>query len=199
MSSIKIYTTEELNKGGKNEIAKIILEQLGAAHFVVMTGSDKFTVIEGEDNLGGLMFAIKTNKSKANRCYISLTAADDYSVEFVSEWFDKAKNQLIKNVKARREGLFFNELKGYFTEVTGFELQIPVIAESFNKYEEIGRNAFLNGLERKPIYDEAFKNIINEVCPGFTSEDARKRMDIACFWFDGYDKARNKALENELV
>lgn len=58
-------------------VATEILRQLGGNHFVVMTGAKNFVALED-----GIKFTIGSNASKCNLVKITLTAMDDYVVEF---------------------------------------------------------------------------------------------------------------------
>lgn len=100
-------------------IANTILEQLGGARFIVMTGSKDFV---GDKN--SLTMKLARNASKANMLKITLTSMDDYTVEFYRysaghftksyEW-KEAKRTTIRQFT----GIYCDQLQELFTEVTG--------------------------------------------------------------------------------
>ena len=98
-----------------NQVATIILQQIGGRRFVAMTGSHDFI------NLGnGLRMSLSRNKTSANRLEIIYDeGADLYNMRFFRfsvhhEPFDiKVKD--IKNI----EGVYCDMLEDIFTDVTG--------------------------------------------------------------------------------
>lgn len=196
MANIKIFGTYEQKQEGKCEVAKNILEQFGGVQFIIMTGCTNITVIDGEENLGGVKMNLKTNQSKANRITVELTVEDLYNIYFTSEWFDKQKMTLISNIKYSEKGVHFSNLSSIFKEVTGFATIIPDVMwkkVEGNRFEKMGENAYKNGLERKPIFD---KNLIDciEKLGTITNENALTRNRWIRQWFEGYDKARDSSI-----
>ena len=91
-----------------NEIAKTILLQLGGNRFVVMTGANRFTA--GENYL-----AFKIPTRKINFVKITLTAMDDYTIEFARYSTKKYTFSVVKKVS----GIYCDQLQDVFTENTG--------------------------------------------------------------------------------
>lgn len=90
------------------QIAKTILNQLGAGRFVAMTGAKNFVAIEN-----GLSFNIPSSKG-INRVKIVLDVAQDlYNVEF-------AYYRALKyTVKKTHEGVYCDMLEKIFEQETG--------------------------------------------------------------------------------
>ena len=105
-------------------VANTILEQLGGAQFIVMTGSKNFV---GDDN--SLTMRLARNKSKANMLKITLTPMDDYTVEFyryTSAHFTRNYNWIDeKRVTVKKlDGVYFDQLQRIFEDVTGLYTRI---------------------------------------------------------------------------
>lgn len=49
---------------------------------------------------------LKTNKYKANKAYIYKNDDNTYSCDLISEWKDKQKNKIIRNIKYTEKGSF---------------------------------------------------------------------------------------------
>jgi len=107
------------------QIAKIILEQLGGNRFIAMTGSKDF-VSDGNT----LHLTLRKNQSGANRLDITLTWDDLYDMRFFQyvpgrlnqktlEW----KSEKITEVK-KYDGVTFDMLQDLFTEVTGMNTSL---------------------------------------------------------------------------
>ncbi len=96
-----------------NQVANTILEQLGGNLFVAMTGATNF--LGRED---GISFKIGRNAKGITHLRITLTAMDDYQVEFL-----KIRGVSIKPV-AFREGLQAANLADVFRSVTGLETSL---------------------------------------------------------------------------
>ena len=105
-------------------VANTILQQLGGKRFIVMTGSKNFV---GDEH--GLTMTLARNKSRANRLRITLTAMDDYNLEFyryspsrmkvdhkkmTCEWVPQ-KRETVK----RYNGIFCDQLEEIFRITTG--------------------------------------------------------------------------------
>lgn len=93
-------------------VSKTILEQLGGNKFIVMTGAKNF--VGGNNTLsfrlpGGAGFC----KEGINGVRVTLTAMDDYTVEFI-----KIRKFEVKTIKTV-EGVYCDNLQAVFTEATG--------------------------------------------------------------------------------
>lgn len=98
-----------------NQVAKIILQQIGGRRFVAMTGSHDFI------NLGnGLRMSLSRNKTSANRLEIIYDeGADLYNVRFYRQCMNhKTFEATTKNIKTI-EGVYCDMLEDIFTDVTG--------------------------------------------------------------------------------
>lgn len=77
-SGAPCYSTSEKSEPTRNqEIAKIILQQLGGRQFAMMTGAKQFVAIDN-----GVRFRIGKNKTRANMVKITLRWDDSYNMEF---------------------------------------------------------------------------------------------------------------------
>ena len=124
------------------EIAKIILQQLGGRQFAMMTGAKQFVAIDN-----GVRFRIGKNKTRANLVKIVLRGDDTYNMEFwhigqevnpytiLMRYADKglSPDEFNKQVKAATEraekaaepvklkayeGIYCDQLQEFFTEYT---------------------------------------------------------------------------------
>ena len=124
------------------EIAKIILQQLGGRQFAIMTGAKQFVAIDN-----GVRFRIGKNKTRANLVKIVLRGDDTYNMEFwhigqevnpyaiLMRYADKglSPDEFNKQVKAATEraekaaepvklktyeGIYCDQLQELFTEYT---------------------------------------------------------------------------------
>ena len=98
-----------------NQVAKIILQQIGGRRFVAMTGSHDFI------NLGnGLRMSLSRNKTSANRLEIIYdSGADLYNVRFYRQSINhKTFEVTTKDIKTI-DGVYCDMLEGIFTDVTG--------------------------------------------------------------------------------
>lgn len=98
-----------------NQVAKIILQQIGGRRFVTMTGSHDFI------NLGnGLRMSLSRNKTSANRLEIIYDeGADLYNLRFYRQSFSRKTFEVkTKDIKTY-EGVYFDMLEEIFTDVTG--------------------------------------------------------------------------------
>lgn len=98
-----------------NQVAKIILQQIGGRRFVAMTGSHDFI------NLGnGLRMSLSRNKTSANRLEIIYDeGADLYNLRFYRQSFSKKTFEVkTKDIKTY-EGVYCDMLEEIFTDVTG--------------------------------------------------------------------------------
>jgi hypothetical protein len=83
----------------RKQIAVTILEQLGGNRFMVMTGARHFVALES-----GVRFRLPIGKAK--RCEITLTACDDYTMEF----FKKAADVTPKEAHS---GIYCDQLQDF--------------------------------------------------------------------------------------
>ena len=98
-----------------NQVAKIILQQIGGSRFLTMTGSRDLI------NLGnGLRMSLSRNKTSANRLEIIYDeGADLYNLRFYRQSFSKKTFEVkTKDIKTY-EGVYFDMLEEIFTDVTG--------------------------------------------------------------------------------
>lgn len=89
-------------------IAAEIMRQLGGGRFRAMTGARFPTALES-----GVRFSIGRNAKKVNYVQVTLTAADDYTIEFL-----KVRKGVIKKV-SRASGVYCHNLQTVFTDHTG--------------------------------------------------------------------------------
>ena len=98
-----------------NQVAKIILQQIGGRRFVAMTGCHDFI------NLGnGLRMSLSRNKTSANRLEIIYNGGSDlYNVRFYRQSINhKTFEVTIKDIKTI-DGVYCDMLEDIFTDVTG--------------------------------------------------------------------------------
>ena len=76
-TSAKSEPTAKAEPTRNQEIAKIILQQLGGRQFAMMTGAKQFVAIDN-----GVRFRIGRNKTRANLVKIVLRGDDTYNMEF---------------------------------------------------------------------------------------------------------------------
>ena len=102
----------------RREVAATILEQLGGAGFIRMTGARQFVVTEG-----GLKFRIPGNmtRGRINGVEVTLDPDDTYTVTFCVIRKFKVCSQII------REGIFCDCLPILFRDETGLETRMPKI------------------------------------------------------------------------
>jgi len=119
-------------------VADTILEQLGGNKFVAMTGSKNF--VSGGSSLS---MKLAGNKSRANRLKITLTALDDYTMEFIRITkprveIDESKIKSLQEIgegavtfvpgKLEKietvSGVFCDQLQEVFTRVTGLDTSL---------------------------------------------------------------------------
>lgn len=148
-SAAPCYSTSEKSQPAakaeptrNQEIAKIILQQLGGRQFAMMTGAKQFVAIDN-----GVRFRIGKNKTRANLVKIVLRGDDTYNMEFwhigqevnpytiLMRYADKglSPDELNKQVKAATEraekaaepvklkayeGIYCDQLQELFTEYT---------------------------------------------------------------------------------
>ena len=92
-------------------VAEIIIQQLGGAHFVVLTGASYFSQTENS-----VSFHIPRNGSKANRVTITLDRGHDaYTFQFLR--YDPKTCKV--SVVAEAEQMYCDQLADYFTSITG--------------------------------------------------------------------------------
>lgn len=91
-----------------NDIATIILRQLGGVRFMALTGSHSpFAITDG------LLIKLRKNKAKANKLRIVLTPNDLYRVEF---WSCRGTTSTIK---VEFDDVYNDQLQEIFESVTG--------------------------------------------------------------------------------
>lgn len=90
------------------QIAKTILAQLGGNRFVAMTGAKNLIALPE-----GLSFKIGRNSKGVSHVRVTLTPADDYTVEFLA-----CRAGTIKT-KAKAAGVYCDNLQSIFTANTG--------------------------------------------------------------------------------
>lgn len=95
-------------------VAHNILAQLGGNRFLAMTGASNLT-----GRADGLSFKIGRNASKITHVRVTLTAMDDYQVEFLAVRGTRS----IKPV-AFAEGIQADGLARVFVEKTGMQVSL---------------------------------------------------------------------------
>lgn len=97
------------------EVATTIQQQLGGRMFAMMTGAKHFAA--HTDERGALSFKLPSNFATRGINYVkvTLTAADDYTVEF-----GKVRG-LKYQVLDRFEGIYAEQLRELFTRTTGLD------------------------------------------------------------------------------
>jgi hypothetical protein len=98
-----------------NAVAQNILQQLGGNRFALMTGAKNF--VYGENML---QFKLPSNFARdgINAVRVTLTAMDDYSVEFF-----KVRGVASKPI-AYRENVYCDTLQSTFKAVTGLDTRL---------------------------------------------------------------------------
>lgn len=98
-------------------VAQTILQQLGGRRFVTMTDARDF--VGGENSL---LFRLPERFAKdgINKVRISLGALDTYTMCFLKCNFSKHTFQIVEE----HSGLYFDQLKDVFTEVTGLDTSL---------------------------------------------------------------------------
>ena len=99
-----------------NEVAKIILQQLGGNKFIAMTGAKGFV---GGKNM--LMFALPARFAKdgINKVRITLGSRDTYKVEFM-----KIRGTQPIKVISELNDVYCDSLQRLFTEHTGLDIRV---------------------------------------------------------------------------
>jgi len=108
-----------------SDIGQTIYQQLGANRFAAMTGSKNF--VAGDDYL---MFSIPRNASVFNKVRITLTPDDLYKVDFmkVSRMGEISKSKAY-------DGLYADQLRDFFTSVTGMQTSLGTMGRRNNPSE----------------------------------------------------------------
>jgi hypothetical protein len=93
-------------------IATEILNQLGGSRFVAMTGAKMFA-----HDAGSLRFRLPSRFAREgiNFVKVTLTAADDYTVEFGKVW------GINYRMIATQTGIYADTLRAAFTQATGLD------------------------------------------------------------------------------
>ena len=104
----------------KNYVSHTILEQLGGQSFLRMTGAKNLMVLRQ-----GLQFDLPARSARdgINKVQVNLTPADLYDMTFFR--FD-SRSLECREVDAA-EGIFAEELREAFTQITGLEVRLPVV------------------------------------------------------------------------
>ncbi len=97
-----------------NNVAKTILQQLGANRFVAMTGAKNFM---GDDT--SLVFSLPRAKDGINRVKVILDANDTYTVRFIKINLRAKTADDICKVVAEDEGIYCDSLQQVFFNRTG--------------------------------------------------------------------------------
>jgi hypothetical protein len=104
--------------GHMNNVATTILEQLGGRKLIAMAGAHSFT---SDVNNNSLVFKVpsrSTNKHIA-AVKITLTAADDYVVEFYAFRGSLTRGDYRVETVSKHEGICCDQLQGLFEDETG--------------------------------------------------------------------------------
>lgn len=98
-----------------NQVAKIILQQIGGRRFVAMTGSHDFI------NLGnGLRMSLSRNKTSANRLEIIYDGgADLYDLRFYRQSMNHKTFEVTTRDIKKIDGVYCDMLEDIFIDVTG--------------------------------------------------------------------------------
>ena len=98
-----------------NQVAKIILQQIGGSRFLTMTGSRDLI------NLGnGLRMSLSRNKTSANRLEIIYDeGADLYNVRFYRQSMNHKTFEVTTKDIEKIDGVYCDMLEEIFTDVTG--------------------------------------------------------------------------------
>jgi hypothetical protein len=98
-------------------VPRTILEQLGGRMFTTMTGARN--LVGAEDSLA-IGLPVRFAKDGINKVRITLTAADDYTVEFFR--FRPRRGDLMP--VSRADGVYCDQLVAVFREHTGLEVSL---------------------------------------------------------------------------
>jgi hypothetical protein len=107
----------------RQQIAGTIFAQLGGRRFIAMTGSKKFMTMAD----GSLLFDLSRNSSGANRCCITLTPRDTYTVRFYNERLNKKTLDVTIKEIAQHEDVYGDRLQDIFASVTGLYTSLGTI------------------------------------------------------------------------
>lgn len=96
------------------QVAQIILEQLGGKRFIAMSGASNLAYFDDEGE-SGLCFRLPSHFAinNINIVRIKLTFADDYTVTFYSK-----QGSRIAQI-SEHEGIYCDQLQWLFTRETG--------------------------------------------------------------------------------
>lgn len=92
------------------EVANIILEQRGSQRFALVTAAKN--LVASPDGCGALTFQIN-GRDGVNRVRVTLTAADDYTMEFM-----KVRGCKV-TIAHKTEGVYCDKLRSVFEAHTG--------------------------------------------------------------------------------
>lgn len=96
-----------------NQVAAIILQQLGGNRFIAMTGAKNLCA--GERSVSA---KIGKNAGKVTHIAVTLNAADTYDMRFIN-----IRGINMKDV-ANVEGVYADQLQRVFTDVTGMDTHL---------------------------------------------------------------------------
>jgi hypothetical protein len=99
-------------------VASEILRQLGGKRFALMTGAKHFVACN--EQAGALAFKLPARFALdgINYVKITLTLADEYEMEFFARRGASLKS------KARREGVYCDQIRAIFRQVTGLDTSL---------------------------------------------------------------------------
>jgi len=104
----------------KQEVAKIIIQQLGGGRFKVMTGAKQWAIPTGEKP--GVEFRLPSDsnfvKDGINYVKILLNGRDLYDIKFGRIWGMKY------NILKTMEDIYCEDLQELFTETTGLHTHL---------------------------------------------------------------------------
>ena len=96
-----------------NQIAEIILDQLGGNKFITMTGAKNISAFDD-----GIQFQIGKNSKKITHIKICLNAFDTYDISFFNvRGFDCKEMAVVK-------GVYADTLQRVFTRETGLDTHL---------------------------------------------------------------------------
>jgi hypothetical protein len=102
----------------KTQVADTILRQLGGAKFAAMTGAYSFS--SGPNALSMRFANRRAVKGRAMGCIITLTPADDYTIETLRVEPPRYDRVIV----AKAEGVYCDNLAETFTSLTGLDTRI---------------------------------------------------------------------------
>lgn len=105
----------------KKQIVTEILAQLGNNKFLAMTGAKNLRFDNDENENTFLLMDLPKNGGNVNRFKVTYNKASDlYDIEFYKESFSRKTFEYKTTNKKVFEGVYNDQLKKVFTNVTGF-------------------------------------------------------------------------------